>query len=124
MASAFLEKGYDHVSGGTDNHLVLIDLRNKGLTGKVAEAALEAADITVNKNMVPFDDQSPFVTSGIRIGTPALTTRGFGEQEFALVVDLVDRVLSDPGNEAVQQQVSREVDALCQQFPLYDFVVA
>jgi glycine hydroxymethyltransferase len=124
MASAFLEKGYDLVSGGTDNHLVLIDLRNKGLTGKVAEAALEAADITVNKNMVPFDDQSPFVTSGIRIGTPALTTRGFGEQEFALVVDLVDRVLSDPGNEAVQQQVSREVDALCQQFPLYDFVVA
>jgi glycine hydroxymethyltransferase len=124
MASAFLEKGYDLVSGGTDNHLVLIDLRNKGLTGKVAEAALEAADITVNKNMVPFDDQSPFVTSGIRIGTPALTTRGFGEQEFALVVDLVDRVLSDPGNEAVQQQVSREFDALCQQFPLYDFVVA
>src|SRR5690606_10418466 len=81
MAGAFVERGYDLVSGGTDNHLMLIDLRSKGLTGKDAEVALQAADITVNKNMVPFDTESPFVTSGIRLGTPAMTTRGFGPDE-------------------------------------------
>jgi glycine hydroxymethyltransferase len=124
MADAFIECGYNLVSGGTDNHLMLIDLRNKGITGKEAEAALQAAEITVNKNMVPFDDKSPFVTSGIRIGTPAMTTRGFGKGEFKAVVNLIDRVLSAPENETVLATVRGEVHALCQQFPLYNFVVA
>ncbi|NNE69270.1 MAG: serine hydroxymethyltransferase, partial [Rhodothermales bacterium] len=124
MADAFMAKGYDLVSGGTDNHLMLIDLRNKGLTGKQAEQALGRAEITVNKNMVPFDTQSPFVTSGIRIGTPAMTTRGFTEDEFRLVVDLMDRVLSDPGNESLGHTVKGQVRELCDRFPLYDFAVA
>lgn len=124
MASAFTAKGYDLVSGGTDNHLMLIDLRNKGLTGKQAEQALGRAEITVNKNMVPFDTQSPFVTSGIRIGTPAMTTRGLVEEDFRQVVDLVDRVLSDPGNESVGDTVRKEVREMCDRFPLYDFAVA
>lgn len=124
MANAFVERGYDLVSGGTDNHLVLIDLRNKGITGKDAEAALQAAEITVNKNMVPFDTQSPFVTSGIRVGTPAMTTRGFREEEFVRVVELMDRVLTSPADESVQAQVRGEVHELCQRFPLYDFVSA
>ncbi|MBO6574852.1 MAG: serine hydroxymethyltransferase [Rhodothermales bacterium] len=124
MAAAFVEKGYDLVSGGTDNHLMLIDLRSKGLTGKTAEQALGQAEITVNKNMVPFDTQSPFVTSGIRVGTPAMTTRGFGEDEFRLVVDLMDRVLTNVGNESVATAVRNEVRELCDRFPLYDFVVA
>ena len=124
MAKAFMDRGYDLVSGGTDNHLVLIDLRSKGLTGKEAEAALQTADITVNKNMVPFDEMSPFVTSGMRIGTPAMTTRGFGEAEFEWVVELMDRMLSDMGNEDVRRHVKEEVRALCSRFPLYDFAVA
>ena len=124
MAKAFLDRGYELVSGGTDNHLVLIDLRSKGLTGKKAEAVLQRADITVNKNMVPFDETSPFVTSGMRIGTPAMTTRGFGEAEFEWVVELMDRILSDMGNEDVQRHVQEEVRALCSRFPLYDFAVA
>ena len=124
MAKAFLDRGYDLVSGGTDNHLVLIDLRSKGLTGKEAEAALQTAEITVNKNMVPFDETSPFVTSGMRIGTPAMTTRGFGEAEFEWVVELMDRMLSDTGNENVRRHVKEEVRALCSRFPLYDFAVA
>ena len=124
MAKAFMDRGYDLVSGGTDNHLVLIDLRSKGLTGKEAEAALQTADITVNKNMVPFDETSPFVTSGMRIGTPAMTTRGFGEAEFEWVVELMDRILSDMGNEHVRRHVKEEVRALCSRFPLYDFAVA
>ncbi len=124
MAKAFLDRGYELVSGGTDNHLVLIDLRSKGLTGKEAEAVLQRADITVNKNMVPFDETSPFVTSGMRIGTPAMTTRGFGEAEFAWVVELMDRILSDMGNEDVRRHVQEEVRALCSRFPLYDFAVA
>ena len=124
MAKAFLDRGYELVSGGTDNHLVLIDLRSKGLTGKEAEAVLQRADITVNKNMVPFDETSPFVTSGMRIGTPAMTTRGFGEAEFEWVVELMDRILSDMGNEDVQRHVQEEVRALCSRFPLYDFAVA
>ncbi|MXW63612.1 MAG: serine hydroxymethyltransferase [Bacteroidetes bacterium SB0662_bin_6] len=124
MAKAFMDRGYDLVSGGTDNHLVLIDLRSKGLTGKEAEAALQTADITVNKNMVPFDETSPFVTSGMRIGTPAMTTRGFGEAEFEWVVELMDRILSDMGNEDVRRHVKEEVRALCSRFPLYDFAVA
>ncbi len=124
MAKAFLDRGYDLVSGGTDNHLVLIDLRSKGLTGNEAEAALQTADITVNKNMVPFDETSPFVTSGMRIGTPAMTTRGFGEAEFEWVVELMDRILSDMGNGDVRRHVKEEVRALCSRFPLYDFAVA
>ncbi len=124
MAQAFLERGYHLVSGGTDNHLVLIDLRNKGLTGKEAETLLGEAGITVNKNMVPYDDQSPFVTSGIRIGTPAMTTRGFKEEEFRQVVDWIDQVLSHPADEKLRYRIRQEVEALCQQFPLYDFVVA
>lgn len=124
MADAFIERGYELVSDGTDNHLMLIDLRNKGITGKQAEAALQRADITVNKNMVPFDDQSPFVTSGIRVGTPAMTTRGFQEDEFRRVVDMMDRVLSAVDDESAQAQVKREVHELCRSFPLYDFVMA
>lgn len=124
MADAFMERGYDVVSGGTDNHLMLIDLRSKGLTGKQAEDALQDAEITVNKNMVPFDDESPFVTSGIRIGTPAMTTRGFGESEFDFVVGLIDRVLMDVDNEDTRRDVRSEVRDLCRSFPLYDFVTA
>jgi glycine hydroxymethyltransferase len=124
MATALSARGYDIVSGGTDNHLLLIDLRSKGMSGKDAELALGRAEITVNKNMVPFDTQSPFVTSGIRIGTPAMTTRGFGPTEFEQVVDLMDRVLEDPGNESISDAVRNEVQELCQGFPLYDFVTA
>src|SRR5690606_19301892 len=95
MAGAFVDRGYAVTSGGTDNHLMLIDLRNKGISGKQAENALVAADITVNKNMVPFDDKSPFVTSGMRVGTAAITTRGLKEDKIEWIVDLMDRVLSD-----------------------------
>jgi glycine hydroxymethyltransferase len=124
MAEAFIERGYDVVSGGTDNHMMLVDLRNKGLTGKDAEALLEEADITVNKNMVPFDTESPFVTSGIRIGSPAMTTRGLGPDEFRELVALIDRVLSKPGSESIREVVRREVFVLCERFPLYDTPVA
>lgn len=124
MGERFQELGYDLVSGGTDNHLILIDLRNKGLTGKVAEQALERAKITLNKNMVPFDDKSPFVTSGIRIGSPAMTTRGMGTDEFKYIAELINRVLEDPENSEVISDVEKEVTDLCDQFPLYDFVTA
>ena len=119
MAAAFTERGYDLVSGGTDNHLILIDLRNRNLTGKIAEAVLDDAGITVNKNMVPFDTQSPFVTSGIRLGTPAMTTRGLGPNEFRRLVELMDRVLSDANSANVQASVRGEIESLCRQFPLY-----
>jgi len=112
MAAAFVVKGYDIISGGTDNHMMLIDLRNKGINGKQAEFALVQADITANKNMVPFDDKSPFVTSGIRFGTAAITTRGLDESDMKTVVDLIDRVLSDIDNEAAIAQVKDEVNAL------------
>ena len=124
MADAFLTKGYELTSGGTDNHLMLIDLRNKGITGKQAEQSLQAAAITVNKNMVPFDDKSPFVTSGIRLGSPAMTTRGLVENDFVRIVDLIDRVLSSPDNPQVLSNVKRDVEAMCEAFPLYDFVIA
>ena len=124
MAGALRERAYDLVSGGTDNHLVLIDLRSKGLTGKKAEEVLENAGITANKNMVPYDTESPFVTSGIRLGTPAMTTRGFGTEEFEHVAELIDRVLQSPNDVEVQDAVRSEVKALCERFPLYDFVVA
>ena len=112
MAAAFVAKGYDIISGGTDNHMMLIDLRNKGINGKQAEFALVQADITANKNMVPFDDKSPFVTSGIRFGTAAITKRGLDESDMKTVVDLIDRVLSDIDNEAAIAQVKDEVNAL------------
>jgi glycine hydroxymethyltransferase len=120
LASSFKEKGYKLVSDGTDNHLILIDLRSKGLTGKIAEEALDRASITVNKNMVPFDMESPFVTSGIRIGVPAMTTRGFGEEEFKQVVELIDRVLMSPTSEDTLRKVRGDVHALCNEFPLYE----
>ncbi|MBD0849169.1 serine hydroxymethyltransferase [Maribacter arenosus] len=112
MAVAFVAKGYNIISGGTDNHMMLIDLRNKGITGKDAEKVLVKADITANKNMVPFDDKSPFVTSGIRFGTAAITTRGLKENEMKTIVDLVDRVLTNPENEEIITQVKGEVNGL------------
>lgn len=120
LATSFREKGYKLVSDGTDNHLILIDLRSKGLTGKIAEESLDRASITVNKNMVPFDTESPFVTSGIRIGVPAMTTRGFGEEEFKQVAELIDQVLMSPENEDVLRKVRGDVHALCNEFPLYE----
>ena len=119
MATAFVAKGYNLVSGGTDNHLMLIDLRNKNVTGKQAENALVKADITVNKNMVPFDDKSPFVTSGFRVGTPAITTRGLKEEHMARVVELIDRVLMNHENEQLIEQVKNEVNTWMKEFPLY-----
>lgn len=112
LAAAFVKKGYNIISGGTDNHCMLIDLRNKNLSGKDAEQALVKADITVNKNMVPFDDRSPFVTSGIRIGAAAVTTRGLKEAEMATVVDLIDEVISNFENEEIIEAVAEKVNAL------------
>lgn len=119
MAMAFVEKGYKIISGGTDNHMMLIDLRSKNVTGKQAENSLVLADITVNKNMVPFDTESPFVTSGIRIGTAAVTSRGFKEQDCKKVVDWIDKVLSDVENEEVITTIRMEVNAYMKGFPLY-----
>ena len=119
MAKAFVNRGYNIISGGTDNHLMLIDLRNKNLTGKKAQETLDKAHITVNKNAVPFDDKSPFVTSGIRIGVPAITTRGLKEKDMETVVDLVDRVLMKIDDEKTIRSVSEEVKQWMKQFPLY-----
>lgn len=119
MAKNFVERGYEVISGGTDNHLMLIDLRSKNVTGKDAENALVRAEITVNKNMVPFDDKSPFVTSGIRIGTSAITTRGFTEDHCLQVVELVDKVVTNVANDAIISQVAGEVKALTKEFPLF-----
>lgn len=120
IAKAFVDRGYEIVSGGTDNHLILIDLRNKGISGKAAENALVAADITVNKNMVPFDDKSPFVTSGIRIGTAAVTTRGMKEKEMEKIAELVDEVIKNPEDESSLKKVRKSVHALTEKFPLYE----
>jgi glycine hydroxymethyltransferase len=119
MAAAFVEKGYKIISGGTDNHLMLIDLRSKNLTGKIAEEALIKADITINKNMVPFDTQSPMVTSGMRIGTPAITTRGLKEKDVVKVVDLIDEALQKPSDEKHLKAVKRKVNTLMKKFPLF-----
>lgn len=119
LASAMMERGYLIVSGGTDNHLMLVDLRSKGLTGKVAEQALDKAGITVNKNTVPRETQSPFITSGIRLGTPAVTTRGMKEADMATIAGLIDRVLLAPGDAAVHAAVKADVKALTHAFPLY-----
>jgi len=119
MADSFLEKGYDIISKGTDNHCMLIDMRSKGLTGKQAEEALVKAEITLNKNMVPFDDQSPFVTSGIRIGTPAVTTRGLKENHMVDIVNMIDEILVDHENESIIEAVGKKVNELMTEFPLY-----
>jgi glycine hydroxymethyltransferase len=119
LAASMVEKGYSIVSGGTDNHLMLIDLTNKNIPGKEAENALHEAGITVNKNMVPFDTRSPFVTSGFRMGTAALTTRGMKQGEMKIVAGMIDKVLSNIGNEGKIKEVSGEIKELCRQFSLY-----
>ena len=121
MAKAFVARDYHLISGGTDNHLMLIDLRNKNITGKDAELALVKAEITANKNMVPFDDKSPFVTSGIRVGTAAITTRGLKEMEMETIVDLIDRVINNYQDEAVLAEVAKEVHALMQGRALFNY---
>ena len=121
MAEAFVKRGYNIISGGTDNHMMLIDLRNKNISGKQAENALVKAEITVNKNMVPFDDKSPFVTSGIRVGTAAVTTRGLVESDMETVVDLIDRVLMNIDNEELLEQIAGEVNELMSERPLFVF---
>ncbi len=119
MAKAFTAKGYEIISGGTDNHLMLIDLRNKNITGKKAQETLDKAHITLNKNAVPYDDKSPFVTSGIRVGVPAVTTRGMKEEHMQTVVDLVDKVLMNIDDARVISDVKEEVKSFMKQFPLY-----
>jgi glycine hydroxymethyltransferase len=121
MAKAFMDKGYKVVSGGTDNHLMLIDLRTKfpDITGKKAENTLVLAHITVNKNMVPFDNRSPFLTSGLRVGTPAITTRGLKEEHMGTVVDLIDEVISNIENEKVIAGVGEKVLEMMKPFPLF-----
>ena len=119
MADELLSKDYKLISGGTDTHVILIDLTNKNITGKSAEKALEQAGITVNKNMVPFDERSPFITSGMRIGTPAITTRGMGEVEMVQIVELIDEVINDIENETLIANVKSEVKSLCKSFPIY-----
>jgi len=119
MAKAFVKKGYNLISGGTDNHLMLIDLRNKNISGKKAQETLDKAHITLNKNAVPFDDKSPFVTSGIRVGVPAITTRGMKEEHMQTVVDFIDKVLMNIDDETVIASVKEEVKTFMKQFPLY-----
>ncbi|HET8810300.1 MAG TPA: serine hydroxymethyltransferase [Flavobacteriaceae bacterium] len=121
MAKAFMEKGYQVISGGTDNHMMLIDLRNKNITGKAAEEALGKAEITVNKNMVPFDDKSPFVTSGIRVGTPAVTTRGLKEEDMKIIVNLIDEVIENSEDEQVLKSVQNKVQKMMGGKPLFQF---
>ena len=119
MAAAFVKKDYNLISGGTDNHLMLIDLRNKNITGKKAQETLDRAEITLNKNSVPFDDKSPFVTSGMRVGVPAITTRGMKEEHMQMIVDMVDKVLMNIDNENVITEVRNDVRNFMNQFPLY-----
>ena len=119
MVHGLVEKGYNIISGGTDNHLILIDLRNKSVTGKQTEQALVKADLTVNKNMVPFDDQSPMITSGVRIGTAAITTRGLDEKACHYVVDWMDKVIQNISNEDVIRKVKHEINEFMLQYPLY-----
>jgi glycine hydroxymethyltransferase len=124
MAAEFVKKGYHIISGGTDNHLMLIDLRNKYISGKKAERILGEADITVNKNMVPFDERSPFVTSGIRIGTPAVTSRGMKEDQMVQIVDWIDQMIEDADNEELPEKLKAEVHEFASAFPLYEESVA
>lgn len=119
LANSLITKNYSIVSGGTDNHLMLIDLTNKNITGKQAEISLGKAGITVNKNMVPFDQKSPFVTSGIRVGTPAISSRGFSENEMPIIADFIDRAITNADNDEVLASIKDEVKLLCENFPLY-----
>jgi glycine hydroxymethyltransferase len=119
LAAGLAAAGFRLVSGGTDNHLMLVDVFSKGLTGKVAEAALGKAGITVNKNAIPFDKNPPMVASGIRVGTPAVTSRGMGEPEMDTIADLIARALGAPDDDGVLAAVRAEVEALCRRFPLY-----
>ncbi len=119
LAENFLSKDYTLISGGTDTHVILIDLSNKNITGKAAEKALEKAGITVNKNMVPFDSRSPFITSGIRIGTPAVTTRGMGKESMLAIVDFIDQIIKNPEDDQLQLTVKSNVKKLCEAYPLY-----
>lgn len=121
MAAAFVAKGYTIISGGTDNHMMLIDLRNKNITGKEAEIALGKAEITVNKNMVPFDDKSPFVTSGIRVGTAAITTRGLVESDMAVIVDFIDQAINNSQNDEVLEQIADAVNEMMSERPIFVF---
>lgn len=120
LANRLMEKGFNLVSGGTDNHLMLVNLTNKNVTGKQAQLALDEAGITVNKNTVPFETQSPFITSGIRIGTPAATSRGFKEAEMDLIADWIDRVISHVDDEAEHKKIRGEITELCKKMPLYE----
>jgi len=119
MAEGLISKGFHIISGGTENHSMLIDLRSKGITGKAAEACLGLADITVNKNMVPFDDKSPFVTSGIRVGTSAITTRGLGLTDIDRLVDFIDQAITHHDNEAKLKSIATEVKSMMSAFPLF-----
>ena len=119
MADEFVKRDYKIISGGTDNHMMLIDLRNKNITGKDAEAVLGKAEITVNKNMVPFDDKSPFVTSGIRIGTAAVTTRGLKEEDMIRIVNFIDEAITNNDNESVLSKIASEVKAFMSHRPLF-----
>jgi len=119
MADALIQKGYDIVSGGTDNHLMLIDLRNKGVTGKQAEIALDSAGITCNKNAVPYDTQPPLVTSGIRLGAAAMTSRGYKEEDMKQIAEFIDRVISQCGDSSIAEKVKSDVKEYCSKFPLY-----
>jgi glycine hydroxymethyltransferase len=119
IAKAFTDKGYHLISGGTDNHLMLMDLRNKNITGKKAQETLDRAHITLNKNSVPYDDKSPFVTSGIRVGVPAITTRGMKTEHMQIVADMIDKVLMNADNDQIIASVREEVKIFMQQFPLY-----
>ena len=119
MAEALVAKGYNLISGGTDNHMMLIDLRNKNITGKEAENALVKADITVNKNMVPFDDKSPFITSGIRVGSAAVTTRGLKEIDMKIVVEFLDEAICNFENDLVLENIAVKVNDLMKGRPLF-----
>ena len=119
MCNEFMSRGYDVVSNGTDNHLMLIDLRNKNITGKDAESALVKADITANKNMVPFDDKSPFITSGIRFGTAAITTRGLNNFDIINVVDMIDKVITNYTNKKILAEVKMDVNKMMKDRPLF-----
>lgn len=119
LAGALVEKGFKIISGGTDNHLMLVDLRNKNVTGKQVQEALDESGITVNKNAVPFDDKSPFITSGIRIGTPAVTTRGMKEADMAVIAGMIDTVVRNIDQPEVFKRISEDVRAFCTKFPLY-----
>ena len=120
FAEEFKNKDYNLISGGTDTHLVLIDLQNKNISGKAAEIALDEAGITVNKNMIPYDPKSPFVTSGIRVGSPAMTTRGMGVEEVKIIVDLIDQVILNHDNKEKINSVRAQVNELCSSYPIYE----